>query len=193
MKRIAVFCGSRSGARAGYVDATVALARALARRGIGVVYGGGRVGLMGVLADAALAEGAEVIGVIPRRLMDKELGHGGCTRLHVVHTMHERKALMSDLAEGFIALPGGFGTLDEFFEILTWSQLGLHGKPCGVLNAAGYFDALLAWLDHARDEAFLRPQHRGLVLCEADADALLDAMAGFAPPPEPHWIERADV
>ena len=160
---------------------------ALARRGLGLVYGGGNIGLMGELADSMLQAGGEVIGVIPRALMEKEVGHRGLTALHIVETMHQRKALMNELSDGFIALPGGFGTLDEFFEILTWAQLGIHGKACGLLNVAGYYDNLLRMLDHAVAEKFLRPGHRELVLAEAEVEALLQRLAGFAPSTLDKW------
>src|SRR4051812_49148308 len=150
--RVCVFCGSNPGARPEYAAAARAVGRALAERGRGLVYGGGNVGLMGVCADAALAAGGEVIGVIPDALQTAEVAHGGLTRLHVVRTMHERKALMADLSDAFAALPGGFGTLDELFEILTWAQLGIHAKPVAILNVAGFFDPLLAMLDHQTAE-----------------------------------------
>jgi uncharacterized protein (TIGR00730 family) len=189
MKRICVFCGSNSGTREDYGTAAHALTRLLARRGMGLVYGGGNIGLMGELADSMLQAGGEVIGVIPRALMEKEVGHQGLTALHIVETMHQRKALMNEFSDAFIALPGGFGTLDEFFEILTWSQLGIHGKPCGLLNVAGYYDSLLAMLDHAVAEKFLRPTHRGLVIAEADVDALLRRLAEFMPPTTGKWTD----
>src|SRR6516164_2274986 len=148
LKRICVFCGSSVGDRPIYLQAALELGRAIAERRLGLVYGGGHIGLMGVLADAVLSGGGEVIGVIPQALVDRELAHTGVTELRVVETMHQRKALMADLSDGFLALPGGFGTGDELFEILTWAQLGLHAKPIGVLNVGGYFDPLLAWLDH---------------------------------------------
>ena len=149
MQRICVFCGSQVGRRPLYAAAATALGTLLAQRGIGLVYGGGKIGLMGVVADAALAAGGEVIGVIPERLMNRELGHGGVTDLRVVDSMHERKAMMSELSDGFIALPGGYGTFEEFFEVVTWMQLGIQSKPCGLLNVGGYYDMLLALLDHA--------------------------------------------
>lgn len=188
MKRVCVFCGSSSGARPEYAAAARALAQLLAARGLGLVYGGGNIGLMGIVADAMLEAGGEVTGVIPRSLLVKEVGHRGITDLRVVETMHERKALMSELADAFIALPGGFGTLDEFFEILTWAQLGFHGKPCGLLNVAGYFDHMLMALDHAVAERFLRPQHRALVLADTDPVALLSRLAAFAPQQDGKWI-----
>jgi len=187
MKRICVFCGSNAGARSEYAEAARALATVLAERKLGIVYGGGNVGLMGVLADAALARGGEVIGVIPQKLVDKEVAHRGVTELLVVETMHERKALMNDLSDAFIALPGGFGTLDEFFEVLTWSQLGFHGKPCALLNVAGYYDGMLAMLDHAVTERFLRPAHRELVIADTDPLRLLQRLSAFVPAPKGKW------
>ena len=184
MKRICVFCGSNAGARSEYAEAARALATVLAERKLGIIYGGGNVGLMGVLADAALARGGEVIGVIPQKLVDKEVAHRGVTELRIVETMHERKALMNDLSDAFLALPGGFGTLDEFFEVLTWSQLGFHGKPCALLNVAGYYDGMLAMLDHAVTERFLRPAHRELIIADTDPLRLLQRLSAFAPAPK---------
>ena len=183
MRRICVFCGSNAGARSEYAEAARALAAVLAERKLGIVYGGGNVGLMGVLADAALERGGEVTGVIPRTLVHKEVAHRGVTELLIVETMHERKALMNDLSDAFIALPGGFGTLDEFFEVLTWSQLGFHGKPCALLNVAGYYDRMLAMLDHAVAERFLRPTHRELVIADTVPSRLLQRLSAFSPAP----------
>ncbi len=190
MKRICVFCGSSPGARPEYATAAQEMAAAAVRRGIGIVYGGGNVGLMGTLADAALAAGGEVIGVIPRHLMAKELGHKSLTQLHIVGSMHERKAMMADLSDGFIAMPGGFGTYEEFCEVLTWSQLGLHRKPCGLLNVAGFYDRLLAMFDVAAEERFVRPDHRAIVLAEPAPEPLLDALAAWQPPAVEKWIDR---
>ena len=181
MKRVCVFCGSNAGIREDYRIAAQGLAGALARLRLGLVYGGGNVGLMGVLADSMLRAGGEVVGVIPHSLVAKEVAHHGVTELRVVDTMHQRKALMNELSDAFIALPGGFGTLDEFFEILTWAQLGIHGKPIGLLNVAGYYDSLLAMLDHAVNERLLRPAHRELVIADTDVHALLQRFASFAP------------
>jgi hypothetical protein len=192
MKRVCVFCGSSAGTRPVYAEAARAMGRLLAERGIGLVYGGGKVGLMGEVADAVLAAGGEVTGVIPRGLMEREVGHQGLTTLHVTGTMHERKALMVDLSDGFVALPGGYGTLDELCEALTWSQLGIHARPCGVLNVDGYFDALLALFDHAVREGFVREAHRGLVLEASEPAALLDAMARFQPPTTEKWIRDGE-
>ncbi len=180
MKRVCVFCGSSAGIRPEYGFAAQALATELVRRGLGLVYGGGNVGLMGLLADSMLAAGGEVIGVIPQSLLAREVGHRGVTELRVVDTMHQRKALMNDLSDAFIALPGGFGTLEEFFEILTWSQLGIHAKPCGLLNVSGYYDNLLAMLDHAVTERFLRPAYRDLVIADVDAGSLVQRLASVA-------------
>jgi len=187
MKRICVFCGSNAGARSEYAEAARALATVLAERKLGIVYGGGNVGLMGVLADAALEHGGEVIGVIPQKLVDKEVAHHGVTELRIVETMHERKALMNDLSDAFLALPGGFGTLDEFFEVLTWAQLGFHGKPCALLNVAGYYDGMLTMLDHAVTERFLRPAHRELVIADTDPLRLLQRLSAFVPAPKGKW------
>jgi uncharacterized protein (TIGR00730 family) len=184
MKRVCVFCGASTGIRGEYGVATQALAAALARRGLGLVYGGGNVGLMGLLADSMLQAGGEVVGVIPQHLVAKEVAHRGVTVLHIVDTMHQRKAMMNELSDAFIALPGGFGTLEEFFEILTWSQLGIHCKPSGLLNVSGYYDNLLAMLDHAVVEGFLLPANRKLVIADTDADLLvqrLDSLAAALP------------
>lgn len=161
---------------------------AVAYRGLGVVYGGGCIGLMGEVADAALAEGGEVIGVIPEALLARELGHQGLTELRVVGSMHERKALMADLSDAFVALPGGFGTFEEFCEVLTWSQLGLHQKPCGLLNVEGYYDPLLALFDQAVAVALLRQEHRAIVLEGREPERLLDLLAGYRPPDVEKWI-----
>src|SRR5215471_20948929 len=166
-QRICVFCGSNLGFDAVYRDAATTLGGLLVDRGIGLVYGGGNIGLMGVLADTMLAHGGNVIGVIPESLLAKEVGHQGVTELRIVKSMHERKALMADLSDGFIALPGGYGTFEEFCEVVTWSQLGLHAKPCGVLNVAGYYDSLLGLFDHSVREGFLRNDNRGLVLAHS--------------------------
>ncbi len=188
MRSVCVFCGSSAGARPVYADAARALGRELARRGLGIVYGGGNVGLMGLVADAVLESGGHVTGVIPDALVARELAHRGIQDLRIVRSMHERKALMAELSDAFIAMPGGFGTLEELCEVLTWTQLGLHGKPCGLLNIAGYYDPLLALFDRAVEEGFLKPQNRGLVLEHIDADALLDAFAAWTAPPIAKWI-----
>ena len=190
MKTICVFAGSSSGARAEYLAAARDLGRALAGRGLGLVYGGARVGLMGALADEMLSAGARVVGVMPEALVAKEVAHNGLTELRVVKSMHERKAMMSDLAGGFIALPGGFGTLDEFFEVLTWAQLGLHAKPCGLLNVHGYFDRLISFVEHAVAERFVRAEHGSMISVSATAPELLDRMSAYRPPVVQKWIER---
>jgi uncharacterized protein (TIGR00730 family) len=191
MQRLCVFCGSSPGRRPIHAESARSLGRIMAARGLALVYGGGHVGLMGVLADAVLEAGGEVIGVIPQSMVDKELAHTGISKLHIVGTMHERKALMADLADGFAALPGAFGTADELFEILTWAQLGLHAKPVGILNIDGFFQALLAWLDHAVAEGFLKPKHRRLLQEAGDAGKLVDLLISYRPEPaEGKWLER---
>ena len=190
MERICVFSGSSPGTRDDYAAAARALAGELARRGCELVYGGAQVGLMGVLAQTVLEHGGRVIGVIPEVLVSKEIAHPGLTELRIVGSMHERKAVMSDLSDGFIALPGGLGTLEELFEVLTWAQLGLHAKPCGILNVCGYFDPLLAFLDHAVAERLLKSKHRALVLTDEDPASLLDRMIAYQPPVTEKWIDR---
>lgn len=193
LKRICVFCGSSPGSRPIYTESAVALAQCLVSRGLSIVYGGSKVGLMGALADAALSAGGEVIGVIPRGLVAKEVAHNGLTDLRIVSSMHERKALMADLSDGFIALPGGYGTLEEFCEILTWTQLGLHRKPCGILNVDAYYDHLLRLFDHAVAESFLKPSYREYVLAGTDPGALLDLMLSRHVPAVDKWIDRAET
>lgn len=193
MKTLCVYCGSNAGNDPAYADMARALGARMAKDGIALVYGGGNVGLMGIVADAVLAHGGEAIGVIPQQLVDWEVAHRGLTRLEVVDSMHARKARMFDLADGFVALPGGFGTLEELFEATTWSQLGYHRKPVGLLNAAGYYDHLLAFLDHGAAEGFIRAQHRPLLQAAPDIATLLDALARAEipqfflahPPPNP--------
>jgi len=175
------------------VDAARQLGHTLGERRIGVVYGGACVGLMGVMADAALATGTEVTGVIPSALVAKEIAHRGLTDLRIVASMHERKALMADLSDAFIALPGGWGTLEEFFEVLTWGQLGLHRKPCGLLNVRGYFDRLLSFLDHTVDEGFVRREFRSMIAVSPSPAALLDKLASHQPPTVEKWIDRAST
>jgi hypothetical protein len=189
MRRVCVYAGSNPGNDPAYADAAQALALLLAERGIGLVYGGGNVGLMGVLADTALAAGGEVIGVMPQALVDREIGHRGLTELRIVGSMHDRKALMADLSDAFVAVPGGIGTLEELIEVYTWSQLGIHAKACGVLNVRGYYDALAAFLDHAVDQGFLRPQHRAVLSVAADPGELLDRLAAYEPPTVGKWLE----
>ncbi|WP_298436073.1 TIGR00730 family Rossman fold protein [Geobacter sp.] len=193
MKRLCVFCGSSSGANGAYREAAEGLGRLLAREGIGLIYGGASVGLMGAVADAALAAGGEVTGVIPRALEEKEIAHPGLSALHVVGSMHERKALMAELADGFIALPGGMGTFDEFFEVVTWAQLGMHHKPCGLLNAAGYYDRLAAFLDHTVAERFVRDEHREMIIIETEPARLLERFRTYRPPAAKKWLDRESV
>lgn len=181
MQRLAVYCGSATPADPIYLDAAREVGRGLAERGIGVVYGGGRLGLMGAVADAALAAGGEVVGVIPRALVDAEVAHRGLSDLRVVGGMHERKALFADLADGFVTLPGGTGTMDELWEALSWAQLGYHADPVGVLNVGGFYDRLVALWDHMADTGFVRGQHRGLLLVEPTLPRLLDRMAAHVP------------
>lgn len=192
MNSICVFCGSNPGANPAYAAAARELGGALAGKGIRLVYGGGSVGLMGELADAVLAAGGRVTGVIPRALWAREVGHRGLDDLRIVDTMHERKALMADLADAFIALPGGLGTLEEIFEIWTWAQLGLHEKPCGFLNVDGYFTSLFAFLDRAVEDALLRPQHRAMAVVENDVGAMLTRLDAWQPPRVEKWIRRGE-
>jgi uncharacterized protein (TIGR00730 family) len=192
LNSLCVFCGSNSGASPAYAEAAAHLGRILAGRGLNLVYGGGRVGLMGVVADAALAAGGTVTGVIPEALATRELAHAALSDLQVVGSMHERKARMSELADGFIALPGGIGTLEEWFEVWTWSQLGFQPKPCGLLNVAGYYDHLLAFLDHMTAERFLTGIHRGMVIVDDDPERLLDRLAAWQPPRARKWIDAAE-
>lgn len=193
MKHICVFCGSNNGVRSSYKAAAQALGQALVRHELGLVYGGGNVGLMGTIADAVLAAGGTAIGVIPQALVDKELAHKGLTQLHIVGSMHERKAMMATSADGFIALPGGFGTFEEFCEVLTWSQLGFHQKPCGLLNVDSYYSPLIAMFDHATREQFIRPPHRSLVLEAQDPDRLLEKLASYEPITVQKWIDRKEI
>jgi uncharacterized protein (TIGR00730 family) len=191
--RICVFCGSSTGGDPVYLTVAKQVGELLAGQGIGVVYGGGDVGLMGAVADAAISAGGEVIGVIPRSLEAKEVAHRGVTELHVVGSMHERKALMAELSDGFIALPGGLGTLDEFFEIATWGQLGLHAKPFALLNVGGFYDHLIAFLDHCVDEGFVRPANRASIIVECEAERVLERMREYRRPHVRKWIEREEI
>jgi uncharacterized protein (TIGR00730 family) len=193
MKRICVFCGSSLGSRPEFADAAVALGQELARRGLELVYGGASVGLMGLVADAVLRGGGRAIGVIPEPLASKELAHAGLSELHVVGSMHERKAKMAELADGFVTLPGGIGTFEETFEILTWAQLGLHRKPCGLLDVAGYYAPVVQLLDHANKEGFVRREHLSMVLVESTPTALLDRFATYEPQFVAKWIERSQT
>lgn len=190
MKRLCVFTGSNLGASSAYEAAATDLGRLLAAEGIGLVYGGGRVGLMGALADACLAAGGHVTGVIPRFLMNLEVGHERLTDLRIVGSMHERKALMADLSDGFAALPGGIGTMEELFEVWTWGQLGSHPKPVGLLDVAGYFAPLRAFVDHMVEERFLRPEHRAMLIVETAPEALLERLVAYVPPAGAKWIDR---
>jgi len=194
VQRICVFCGASPGARPEYAQATTELARLLVADGVGVVYGGGGVGLMGVLADAVLAEGGEIIGVIPRALVDREIAHRDVSDMRVVGSMHERKALMAELADAFIALPGGLGTLEELFEVYTWAQLGLHRKPCALLNVEGYYDGIAGFLANAVQERFLREEHREMLMVETQPGPLIERLREFEPDSVfPKWIDREET
>ncbi|RQH86978.1 TIGR00730 family Rossman fold protein [Pseudomonas aeruginosa] len=190
LRSVCVFCGASPGASPVYQEAAMALGRHLAERGLTLVYGGGAVGLMGTVADAALAAGGEVIGIIPQSLQEAEIGHKGLTRLEVVDGMHARKARMAELADAFVALPGGLGTLEELFEVWTWGQLGYHAKPLGLLEVNGFYDPLLTFLDHLVDERFVRAEHRGMLQRGASPEALLDALAAWTPSVAPKWVDR---
>jgi len=191
LKRVCVFCGSSAGADPAFTHAATEVGGVLAQRGLGLVYGGGNVGLMGVLADAALTAGGEVIGVIPQALLAKEVAHSGLSQLRVVASMHERKAMMAELSDGFVALPGGIGTLEELFEVLTWNQLGLHAKPCAILNVAGYYDHLLTFLEHATSERFVRGEHAGMLLVEESPRRIVERLRAYVPPRVDKWLDRA--
>jgi uncharacterized protein (TIGR00730 family) len=193
LRSVTVYCGSNTGADPAYAEATRALARLVAGSGMRVVYGGGHVGLMGVLADAAMEAGGEVVGVMPQALIDREIGHRGLTDLRVVASMHERKALMAELGDAFIALPGGIGTLEELIEVYTWSQLGIHRKPLGVLNVNGYYDGLAAFLDDMVDARFMRSQQREVLIFDSDPETLLTRLAGAQPPPLEKWLSEAET
>ncbi len=193
MRRVCVFCGANVGAGEAYRAAAVRLGQTLAKRGLEVVFGGGGIGLMRVVADAVMAAGGRMIGVIPQALVAKELAHRGVPDMRVVASMHERKALMAELSDGFIALPGGYGTLEEFCEVLTWTQLGLHVKPCALLNVGGYYDALLQLFDHAVAEQFVVPANRQLVLVDDDPESLLDQMLSYHAPVAQKWIGQNDT
>jgi uncharacterized protein (TIGR00730 family) len=194
VRRVCVFCGSSPGARPAYAEATVELARLLVADGLKLVYGGAHVGLMGTLADAVLAEGGEAIGVIPRALVEKEIAHTGLSDLRVVGSMHERKALMADLSDAFVALPGGLGTLEELLEIYTWAQLGLHEKPCALLDVDGYYAGIATFLSNAVEERFLREEHRAMLIVEREPLALVDRLSRFEPGTvRPKWIDREET
>lgn len=189
MRNVCVYCGSSSGNKAAYAQAAEQLAAAIVGRNFGLVYGGSNKGIMGVLADAVLAAGGEVVGVIPAALVEKEVAHPSLTHLHVVDSMHARKALMADLSDGFIALPGGFGTIEELVEMITWAQLGFHHKPCGILNVANYYDSLLAFFDRAFEEGFVRDAHRRMVVTAVQSDQLLERMLAYRPELESKWAD----
>jgi uncharacterized protein (TIGR00730 family) len=191
--RLAIFCGSNPGSRPEYVEAAHSLGTLLCEKEIGVVYGGSSVGLMAALADTMVENGGDIIGVIPRMLVEREVANEALSDLRIVESMHERKAMMAELADGFMALPGGIGTLEEFFEIWTWGQLGMHDKPCGLLNVAGYFDPLLQFLDRAVDEKFVREVHRGMVVVESDPAALLARFEAYDPPRVVKWINAGTI
>ena len=193
MKRLCVFCGSSVGANPAFAEAATALGTLLANRRIGLVYGGGNVGLMGVIADAALAAGGEVIGVIPRALADREVAHTGLADLRVVDSMHTRKAMMADLSDAFVAMPGGVGTFEEFFEAITWTQLGLHRKACGLLNVAGFYTPLAFFIDQAVSEGFIKPVHRAAIIVDDDPARLLDSLSTIDLPDVPKWIRRDET
>jgi uncharacterized protein (TIGR00730 family) len=193
MQCVCVFCGSSAGSNPAYAEAARAMGRALVDRGQSLVYGGGHVGLMGILADAVLEAGGEAIGVIPHALNEREIAHLRLTTLHVVDSMHERKAKMAEMSDAFIAMPGGFGTYEEFFEAVTWTQLGVHKKPCGLLNVSGFYDPIIQFLDHAVREQFIRPAHRETVLVDSDPDRLLDALERAVLPDVPKWIGLAEA
>jgi uncharacterized protein (TIGR00730 family) len=192
MRSLCIFCGSSPGLDPAYRDGAIAMGQAIARRGLTLVYGGGAVGLMGVVADAALQAGGAVHGVIPEALMRKEVGHAGLTRLDVVDSMHTRKARMAELSDGFVALPGGIGTFEEIFEIWTWGQLGIHEKPLGFLNVAGFYDGLAGFLDHATAQGFMRPGHRAMAAMATEPDALIDALAAWRPKEQAKWLSPAE-
>src|SRR5687767_7337777 len=193
MRRLCVFCGSSVGNQPAYAEAAQTMGALLAKRGIGLVYGGGNVGLMGVVADAVMAQGGEVIGVIPQALADREIAHAGITELHVVDSMHTRKAMMAELSDGFVAMPGGVGTFEEFFEVVTWTQLGLHRKPCGLLNVSAFYTPLAAFIDQAVSEGFIKPVHRAAIVVDSDPERLLDSLATVELPTVPKWIGREET
>lgn len=191
--RICVFLGSSTGTSPIYAETAHAFGALLARRGIGLVYGGGSIGLMGLVADGARAAGGEVIGVIPEALRAREQDHQDLTELHVTQTMHERKGLMAELSDAFVALPGGIGTFEELFEVWTWAQLGYHDKPCAMLNVNGFYDAMRQFIDQVVDQGFLRTEHRDMLMVHDDPEALLDAIIRYLPPPTRQWIDREDI
>jgi uncharacterized protein (TIGR00730 family) len=193
IKSICVYCGSSSGRQESYSDAARALAKAMVARDICLVYGGADIGIMGLLADAVLECGGRAVGVIPESLVRKEIVHKGLTELHVTKSMHERKSMMADLSDAFIAMPGGLGTLEEIFEILTWAQLGFHSKPCGLLNVEGYFDSLSAFLDHSVKERFVKQAHRHMLIVESDPEVLLERFVSYSPPLVEKWVREGQT
>ena len=192
MKQVCIFCGSYQGTQPIYMITAHQMGMGLAQRGLGLVYGGGRVGLMGAVADGTMAGGGKVTGVIPQSLVDRELAHNGLSEIHVVKSMHERKAMMAEIADAFIAMPGGYGTLDELFEIITWAQLGFHHKPIALLNIGGYFDPLLTFIEHMATEGFIKPEHRGAVLVKNEVDTLLDTLLSYKPPQLEKWLKKPE-
>ncbi|MDD2049222.1 TIGR00730 family Rossman fold protein [Pseudomonas putida] len=190
VRSICVFCGASTGVTPAYREAAIALGQAIAQRGLNLVYGGGAVGLMGIVADAAMAAGGEVIGIIPQALKDAEVGHSGLTRLEVVDGMHARKARMAELSDAFVALPGGLGTLEELFEVWTWGQLGYHAKPLGLLDVNGFYSKLGSFLDHVVEEGFVRPQHRAMLQLADSPAELLEAMDSYRAPVLPKWVDK---
>ncbi|NIO08809.1 MAG: TIGR00730 family Rossman fold protein [Deltaproteobacteria bacterium] len=193
LKRICVFTGSSRGLRSEYLDAARALGRALVERDYELVYGGGNIGLMGVIADTVLEARGHVIGVIPDGLVSKEVAHPGLSELHVVGSMHERKSVMAKLADGFVGLPGGLGTMEEFFEVYTWAQLGMHVKPCGLLNVCDYYKHILAFIDHAVTEEFVKPVNRTMLVVEEEPGALLDRFEQYTPPSIYKWLDGSKI
>lgn len=193
MKSVCVYCGSNPGRQPAYANAANELAEALVERNLQLIYGGARLGIMGALADRVLALGGEVIGVIPEDLRDKEIAHTGLTKLHITKSMHDRKTMMVSLADAFVAMPGGVGTLEELFEVWTWGQLGLHEKPCGLLNVAGYFDSLSEFLAHTVAEEFVKAPHLDMLAVESNANTLLDGFARYQPPEISKWVERTEA
>jgi uncharacterized protein (TIGR00730 family) len=193
MQRICVFCGSSPGLLPDYLAAARELGAALVRHKLELVYGGAHLGLMGAIANSVIASGGTAIGVMPQAMIEREIAHRGLSELHIVQSMHERKALMAELADGFIALPGGFGTLEEFFEIVTWGQLGIHQKPFGLLNQRGFFDQLIGFMDFAVSQQFIRPQHREMILVDSDPDRLLERLAAYQRPQVTKWISSHET
>lgn len=193
IRSVCIYCGSSMGNSSKYAEQAAILAKTLAQNGITIVYGGAKVGIMGVIADTALAKGGKVIGVIPKALVEKEVAHQGLSKIYVVESMHERKALMAELSDGFIAFPGGIGTFEELFEVWTWAQLGFHSKPCGVLNVSSYYDKLLAFICHASSEGFIKPQHKDMLIVTDSADELLSQFESYKPPTVKKWITKNEI